>query len=214
MNAVATQNPTLGTASRPKSPAPGQDITALIKRAAEGDESYLPEVQALLADGDRGLFIREYNGSSAKWIRRSIIGKAAGENVLVQEAIRQKLDEVQSDLEGPNPTPIERLLAERASLCWFIVHLYENAYANADGWNIAQVDLQQRKIAKAHARLLSAVRTLAQVRKLALPDPPTRHRQEPSQYGVGPGHERTGNRPLSRPTPGRLSLGRGRRAGV
>ena len=74
-----------------------------------------------------------------------------------------------SELEGPNPTPIERLLAERASLCWFIVNRYENAYANADGWNISQADLQHRKIDKAHARFLSAVRTLAQVRKLALP---------------------------------------------
>ena len=70
---------------------------------------------------------------------------------------------------GPNPTPIERMLAERASLCWYIVNLYENAYANASGWNISQADLQHRKIDKAHARFLSALRTLAQVRKLAVP---------------------------------------------
>lgn len=72
-------------------------------------------------------------------------------------------------MEGPNPTPLERLLAERASLCWFIVHWYENAYANANGWSIAQADLQHRKIDKAHARFLSALLTLARVRKLALP---------------------------------------------
>ena len=72
-------------------------------------------------------------------------------------------------MEGPNPTPIERMLAERASLCWFIVNSYETAYANASGWNISQADLQHRKIDKAHARFLSALRTLAQVRKLALP---------------------------------------------
>ena len=71
--------------------------------------------------------------------------------------------------EAPNPTPIERMLAERASLCWHIVNLYESAYANASGWNISQADRQHRKIDKAHARFLSAIRTLAQVRKLALP---------------------------------------------
>jgi hypothetical protein len=54
-----------------------------------------------------------------------------------------------------------RLLAERASLCWFIVHWYENAYQNATGWSIEQADLQHRKIDKAHARFLSVVRTLA-----------------------------------------------------
>ena len=48
------------------------------------------------------------------------------------------------------------LLAERASLCWFILNSYESAYANASGWNISQADLQHRKIDKAHARFLSA----------------------------------------------------------
>ena len=100
---------------------------------------------------------------------RSLIEKACGKNILIQEAIVQKLDNLKAELEGPNPTPIERLLAERASLCWFIVNRYENAYVNAEGWSIAQADLQQRKIDKAHARFLSALRTLAQVRKLALP---------------------------------------------
>jgi hypothetical protein len=65
--------------------------------------------------------------------------------------------------------PVERLLVERASLCWHIVNLYENAYANTSGWNISQADLQYRKIDKAHARFLTALRTLAQVSKLALP---------------------------------------------
>jgi hypothetical protein len=41
---------------------------------------------------------------------------------------------------GPNPTAIVRLAAERASLCWLIVHRYENAYANSSGWSIAQAD--------------------------------------------------------------------------
>ena len=34
---------------------------------------------------------------------------------------------------------------------------------------LAQADFQYRKIDRAHARFLSAVRTLAQVRKLGLP---------------------------------------------
>src|SRR5262249_5729585 len=112
---------------------------------------------------------REALGSSAYWFRRSIIRKAAGENLLAREAIDQKLDSIRSELGGPNPTPMERLLAERASLCWFIVNWYENSCFNADGWSIANMDLQHRKIDKAHRRFLTAIRTLAQVRKLALP---------------------------------------------
>jgi hypothetical protein len=72
-------------------------------------------------------------------------------------------------LEGPNPTPIERLLAERASLCWFILHRHEDSYVNSSGWSIHQADLQHRKIDKAHARFLSALLTLSRGRKLAVP---------------------------------------------
>ena len=141
----------------------------LIKRATKGDESVCRRVRALLADGDRGESYRDAFGSSAEWFRRSLIEKAGGDNLLIQEAIEQKLDELQSELEGPNPTPIERLLAERASLCWFIVHWYETPTPTPPGGTSPRPIFQHRKIDKAHARFLSALRTLAQVRKLALP---------------------------------------------
>jgi hypothetical protein len=65
--------------------------------------------------------------------------------------------------------PIERLLAERVSICWFIVNRNEDSYANSKGWSLDQAGFQHRKIDKAHARFLSALLTLAGVRKLALP---------------------------------------------
>jgi hypothetical protein len=123
----------------------------------------------LLADGDRGRSFREGYGSSAEWLRQTIIRNAAGESVIVQEAIAQKLESVQSELAGPNPTPIERLLAERASLCWALVNWYETLFQGVESKSMTQADFHQRKIDKAHARFLSAVRTLAQIRKLALP---------------------------------------------
>jgi hypothetical protein len=144
-------------------------VDAIVKRAASGDRGCLPDVRALLADPECGADFRTGGGSSAEWLRQSLIKSSAGKNVLTRECITQELDRVRRELEGPNPTPIERLLAERASLCWHIVNQYENTYANASGWNISQADLQHRKIDKAHARFLTAVRTLAQVRKLALP---------------------------------------------
>lgn len=145
------------------------EIDSILKRAQAGDTSCLPDVLDLLADPDCGPGFRAGVGSSAEWLRQSLIKKSAGNNILAQEAIAQELDRVRMELEGPSPTPIERLLAERASLCWHIMNQYENTYANASGWNISQADFQHRKIDKAHARFLSAIRTLAQVRKLALP---------------------------------------------
>jgi hypothetical protein len=168
MSVIATPNPAPGAFSRRKTPAPGEKTLSLLKRASEGDQNCLPEVLGLLADGERGQVYRLAYGSSAEWLRRSMVEKSTGTNVLHREAIVQELDRVKAELAGPNPTPMESLLAERASLCWFIVHSYENAYINSKGWNIAQADLQHRKIDKAHRRFLTAVRTLAQVRKLTL----------------------------------------------
>jgi hypothetical protein len=169
MSEVATQVPAPAAVSKPKPPAPGPETRELVKRASKGDESCLPAVRALLADGDRGESYRDWYGSSAEWLRRTIVDKAAGENVIAQEAIHRKLDNVRSELEGPNPTPIERLLAERASLCWFLINWYENSFQSVESMSIAQAHFHLRKIDKAHGRFLSAVRTLAQVRKLALP---------------------------------------------
>jgi hypothetical protein len=169
MSEMVQSTPAPGEVSKPKTPAPGKETDELFKRAAKGDKSCLPMVQALLADGDYGASLRESAGSSVQWLRDSLIEKAAGKHVMVREAITQKLDGMRVELEGPNPTPIERLLAERASICWFILNRYEDAYVRADGWNISQADLQHRKIDKAHARFLSALLTLARVRKLAVP---------------------------------------------
>ena len=109
-----------------KAPAPGPEMDNLLKKAAKGDRSCLPEINALLADGQRGRLITNYNGSSAEWLRQTIAKKASGGDLLVVESIKKKLEMVQAELEGPNPTPIERLLAERASLCWFVVNWYED----------------------------------------------------------------------------------------
>ncbi len=144
-------------------------VDAIVKRAASGDRGCLSDVRVLLADPERRADFRTGCRSSSEWLRRSLIKKSAGKNIIAQEGVAQELDGVRRELEGPNPTPIERVLSELASFCWHIVNLYECAYANASGWNISQADLQHRKIDKAHARFLSAHRTLAQVRKLALP---------------------------------------------
>jgi hypothetical protein len=123
----------------------------------------------LFADGDRGRHLLESFGSSAEWLKRTIVRRAAGENVASQEAIVRVIESVRSELAGPDPTPMERLLAERAALCWMLVSWYENSAHNCDRMSIAQANHHQLKIDRAHSRFLSAVRTLVQVRKLALP---------------------------------------------
>jgi hypothetical protein len=168
MNTVATKESASRIPARPRPPARGRETEDLIKRASEGDPSCYAEVGALLADGERGRLITNLAGSPSTWLLRSILDRTAGENILRREATTQTLAEVQAELEGPNPTAIERLLAERVAYCWFLVNLFENTMFRT-GLPIPEADSQQRKIDRAHGRFLSALRTLAQIRKLALP---------------------------------------------
>jgi hypothetical protein len=150
-------------------PAGNDETLKLLRRARKGDQSCLPELGALFADGERGARLLDIYGSPAKWLEAELTRQAAGSDLAVFEATERKLAEVRDELAGPNPTAIERLLAERAAICWFLVNRYESNYANAKDLTIRQGVYHQERIDRAHRRYLSALKTLAAVRKLALP---------------------------------------------
>jgi hypothetical protein len=160
---------TMGEAVTVRYAADGEVARQVIDRALRGDEGCVPELRALLAEGKRGRQLMNAVGSPAEWLRQTIGRRAGGKNLLVREGLLRKLAEVQAELEGPDPTPLERLLAERAATCWFLVNWHERTFEDASGLSVAQAEYLQRKIDRAHAGFLSAVRALAQVRKLAVP---------------------------------------------
>jgi hypothetical protein len=87
----------------------------------------------------------------------------------LKEALPRKLQRLREELAGPNPTPIERLLVERVVACWLQVQDADIRYAQAEDLSRASYDYYQRRMDRCHKRYLSAIKTLATVRKLALP---------------------------------------------
>lgn len=73
------------------------------------------------------------------------------------------------ELAGPHPTAIERTLAETAAISWLHLRLAEYRAGRATSPTIPQALYHQRRIDHAHRRYLATLRTLAAVRKLALP---------------------------------------------
>jgi hypothetical protein len=69
---------------------------------------------------------------------------------------------------GESPSPLERLLAERVVATWLQVQLFEGLYALGikSGGTLSQDEHRQKRLDKAHRRHLSAIRTLAQIRKM------------------------------------------------
>lgn len=151
-------------------PSRGQETQALLERAIRGDPTCRTLLDALLDLPDRGGRIVELFGDVPGFAERAFVAQASGENVLLREALTRKMAGLRAELAGPEPTPIERLLAERAAYCWLVLWRYEEKLVNAKDLTWKQAEFHQRWIDGAHKRYLSSLRTLATVRKLAVPN--------------------------------------------
>ena len=138
-------------------------LMALIDRAQEGDKEALPVLRKVLDEEPR--IARFVN--LARDVERSIVKKISGDDVFTQEALPRNLKAMRKDVAGENPSPLERLLAERITVCWLELQYFEAIYAqNIGKLTMAQGDHHQRRIDKAHKRYLSSIKALAQIRKM------------------------------------------------
>jgi hypothetical protein len=147
----------------PKTP---EEMLALIQRAEKGDQSAVLPLRELLKDPELVDFC---GGDLARLTQRTLLNKFAGKNLAFKEALAHKLELMRADLTGPTPTPLERLLVERVVACWLHLYHLEQVFAQKDSMSLELGTYYQRNIDRAHKRYLSAIKTLAVVRKLALP---------------------------------------------
>ena len=109
------------------------------------------------------------------WAKSKLIDFAAGKAAekYTKEQLQQEMEEQIQEYAGPAPSPIEQTLAETATLSWFALRLFEASYVSSsqseDGLSIKQAEFHLRRIDRAHRRLLSSLKTLATIRRLALP---------------------------------------------
>src|SRR5205085_63236 len=101
-------------------------------RAEKGDTEILPLVQELFNRyGAVGWQLDEtYYGNLFKHTLDSMIKGAAGSDLIVQEALRRKIETLRDDLAGPSPSPLERILCERVALTWFDAHDTDRQYVD------------------------------------------------------------------------------------
>jgi hypothetical protein len=147
---------------------PIDEAMQLMRKAEKGDRKVLPALRAWL---DQHPECWDYVEDLAKTTRQSLVKRAGGEkNLLIQEVYERKLTAMAQELAGPTPSPLERLLVERIVLCWLHLYYAEAIYVqNMQDLTLRQAEFHQQRITKAHNRYLSAIRTLAQVRRLGVP---------------------------------------------
>jgi hypothetical protein len=86
----------------------------------------------------------------------------------VRRAMRASYDRTYKEVAGENPTPLEKILAERVALCHLrVAHMeYITSAVLAIKPDHRDAENLDRRLSRAHRRLLSAVRCLADVRRV------------------------------------------------
>jgi hypothetical protein len=145
-------------------------LRALSEKAEDGDNEAKRELRAAVRSSSQEVIARI--SDTASRYRVMLATTASGGDELMLEGLKAYMLQMEENILGENPTPLEALLAERIVSCWMLVELMEaltSAWFNRDRKQRVspQFLLQMVKIQEsANRRYLAAIKTLAQVRKL------------------------------------------------
>ncbi len=136
------------------------------KKAEKGDKKAVPDIREILRESPELAWrIMDY-GKLAEWhfIERMTKDKDFG----LKEVLTLQLAAMREEIAGESPSPLERLLAERVVATWLQIQLFEGLYAAGmyQSMSVKQGNYQQKRLDRAHRNHLSAIRTLAQIRKM------------------------------------------------
>ncbi len=142
-------------------------LRELVKMAEKGTKKAIPEIRKILEESPE---LAWRYMTLAKLAERLFINKMSKDKDLAaKELMEYQLAAMREEIAGENPSPLERLLVERVVATWLQIQLFESIYASSlyQNMTIAQGNYYQKRLDQTYRRHLSAIRTLAQIRKLA-----------------------------------------------
>lgn len=140
---------------------------ALLLRADSGDVKAQAELSRRIDDMEQvapGWI--EDEGNLSRRAENALLC-AANKDFVSYETSRRVLAEKRRELAGPNPSPLERALADRLAFALAETDYLAEWRARGDEMTVAQAEHFERRYSRAHSRSMSAARTLAVVRRLA-----------------------------------------------
>jgi hypothetical protein len=144
--------------------AADDSLDALLQLARAGDPAAPPALKAYL---DANPVLWDQAGDLAAHAERAWISLIAGPDAVFAEALQRKAAALRAEVAGPDPSPLEELLAARVSACWLQVYYTEGVHAQqAKEMTPRLADYSQRRIESAARRFNQAVAALAAVRRL------------------------------------------------
>lgn len=93
-----------------------------------------------------------------------------GSNLLAQEGTARQLDALRQDLAEYRASPLEKLVIQRIVACWLqVVYFDAREAVGQDKESREMAEFRVRRQAQAHQQFLSAVKALADLRKVTPP---------------------------------------------
>jgi hypothetical protein len=169
---------------QPAGDSPAADMSAISRGELEESEKAVEKLRDLLRlakkdQEDAMPKIRQILSEHPDLAWRFVHLGHMGEDILIErmtregdlatkELFRCQLEAMREEIAGENPSPLERLLAERIVATWLQIQLFEGLYASdmSKSMTIAQGSYHQKRLDQTYRRHLSAIRALAQMRKL------------------------------------------------
>jgi hypothetical protein len=150
----------------PKPERTPEEHADLIRRAEAYELEAVKELSYIHHDEDD---LDVDPGDLAARAEMAVVALAAT-TVSERAALARRLGHTRRELDGPSPTPIERLLVDRIVTCGLELSYLEERFAQTlrDGDVAAQKHLDHL-VDRAHRRYLLAIKMLAQVRRLTVP---------------------------------------------
>jgi len=142
-------------------------LQSLVQQAQEGDTSILPTIRTLL---DQVPALWENSHVLAHQVEKAWTNALSGQDLMSKEIIAREVEGLRSQLLGPQPTPLEKLLVDRICICWLAIqHSELHAAKRFNERAVVLTQSEEHRLDKVHHRFLSAIRELARVRKLLQP---------------------------------------------
>ena len=143
-----------------------EKLRTLVQKAQSGDEDAVPDIRKIL-DNTPDLAWHFIKG--AEKLAESALLEAITKDgdLATRELLRHQLESMRIEVTGHNASPLERLLSERVVVTWLEVQLFTGLLAKGlKSGTSTQDEFRQKRLDRAHRRHLSAIRTLAQIRKM------------------------------------------------
>ena len=143
------------------------DVVALANKMASGDKKAGETLVKLMRKHSEiaDVILKLTSTLETSWI------EYATSDVFTRFAYEERARKLRRELRGQGSTPLERILIDRIVMCWLQVEIAERQYLGMmkGGVTVAKGKFYEELQDRAHRRYISAIKALAQVRRLQRP---------------------------------------------